>query len=64
VLELSPSPVVALNRVVAVAKVKGAEQALSDLRSLGHDPSLQGYHLLPAVEGRLLHEIGDNKGGC
>jgi RNA polymerase sigma-70 factor, ECF subfamily len=63
-LELSPSPVVALNRVVAVAKVKGPKQALSVVRSLAHEPSLQKYYLLPAVEGRLLHEIGDNEGAA
>jgi RNA polymerase sigma-70 factor (ECF subfamily) len=60
-LELNPSPVVALNRVVAVSKVKGPEEALSELRSLMYDASLQNYYLLPAVRGRLLLEIGDLK---
>lgn len=63
-MEISPSPVVALNRVVAVAKVRGTEEALEELRSLAAEPSLHGYYLLPAVEGRLRMETGDKSGAA
>jgi len=59
-LELSPSPVVELNRAVVVAKVKGPETALAALRPLAGNRSLRNYYLLPAVQGQLLFEIGDN----
>ena len=60
-IELSPSPVVELNRVVVVAKVKGPEAALAALRPLAADRSLRNYYLLPAVQGQLLLEIGDKQ---
>jgi RNA polymerase sigma-70 factor, ECF subfamily len=60
-MELSPSPVVALNRAVAIAKLEGPEAALAALRPLLEDRSLRNYHLLPAVRGRLLLEIGDRE---
>ena len=60
-LELSPSPVVALNRVVVVAKVDGPEAALAALRPLTDDHSLRNYYLLPAVQGQLLLKLGDKQ---
>lgn len=65
-MEISPSPVVALNRVVAVSKVRGLQPALLELRSLAQEPSLQNYYLLPAVEGRLRLEGGERRAaaGC
>jgi RNA polymerase sigma-70 factor, ECF subfamily len=54
-----PSPVIALNRIVAVAKAKGTQQALAELRDLADDDALQNYYLLPAVEGSLLLETGN-----
>jgi RNA polymerase sigma-70 factor, ECF subfamily len=54
-----PSPVIALNRIVAVAKAKGTQQALAELRNLADDDALQNYYLLPAVEGSLLLETGN-----
>jgi RNA polymerase sigma-70 factor, ECF subfamily len=60
-LEQFSSPVVALNRIVAVAKVNGTEQALSELHALASAESLQNYYLLPAVEGSLLLEMGDKQ---
>jgi RNA polymerase sigma-70 factor, ECF subfamily len=60
-MELSPSPIVALNRVVAIAKLDGPEAALASLRPLLEDRSLRNYYLLPAVRGRLLFEIGDRE---
>ncbi|MGO4884582.1 MAG: RNA polymerase sigma factor [Bryobacteraceae bacterium] len=57
-LELNRSPVVALNRAVAVAKVRGAAEALVELEPLAEDPKLRGYYLLLAVRGHLLLELG------
>jgi RNA polymerase sigma-70 factor (ECF subfamily) len=61
-IELSPSPVVELNRAVVVAKVHGPEAALAALRPLEGNRSLRNYYLLPAVQGQLLLEIGDKPG--
>jgi RNA polymerase sigma-70 factor (ECF subfamily) len=61
-IELSPSPVVELNRVVVVAKVSGPERALAELRPLADNRSLRNYYLLPAVQGELLLDIGDKTG--
>ena len=55
---MSSSPVVALNRAVAVMKVRGAEAALGALAPLEGHPALRGYHLLPAVRGRVFMELG------
>ena len=61
-VELSPSPVVELNRVVVVAKVNGPAAALAELQPLSANRSLRNYYLLPAVHGQLLLEIGDKAG--
>ncbi|MEU8056488.1 RNA polymerase sigma factor [Microbispora bryophytorum] len=53
-LALAPSPVVALNRAVAVAEVDGPEAALALLDDLG----LDGYHLFHAVRADLLRRLG------
>jgi RNA polymerase sigma-70 factor (ECF subfamily) len=58
-LVLNPSPVVALNRAVALAKVAGPSRGLEAIASLESDPALANYFLLPAVRGRLLAEMGD-----
>jgi RNA polymerase sigma-70 factor (ECF subfamily) len=55
---MTSSPVVALNRAVAVAKVHGAEAALAALAPLESHAAMRGYHLLPAVRGRVLTELG------
>ncbi|HJR60418.1 MAG TPA: sigma-70 family RNA polymerase sigma factor [Vicinamibacterales bacterium] len=60
-LALNPSPLVALNRVVAVWKVKGLDHALQDLATLENAPALAGYYLLPVVKGRLLAASGDGE---
>ena len=57
-LSINPSPVVALNRVVALAKVRGAAEALDTLAPLERDPKLRRYYLLLAVRGQLLLELG------
>jgi len=58
--DLHPSPVVALNRAVAVAKVRGAAEALAAVEPLSNDPKLREYYLLLAVRGHLLLELGRN----
>ena len=63
-LDLAPSPVVALNRAVAVAKVGGPRQALSEIEFLSDDSLLKSYYLLPAVRGRLLRELGSFDAAC
>ena len=56
-LSINPSPIVALNRAVVVAKVHGPAEALAAIEPLGHDPKLRDYYLLPAVRGHLLLEL-------
>jgi RNA polymerase sigma-70 factor (ECF subfamily) len=54
-----PSPVAALNRVIALAQVVGAEAALAEALALAADPRLARYHLLPAVLADLHARLGD-----
>lgn len=53
-----PSPVVALNRAVAVAEVHGPATALAEVEALEQDGRLAGYHYLPAVKADLLERLG------
>jgi RNA polymerase sigma factor (sigma-70 family) len=53
-----PSPVVELNRAVAVAMADGPAAGLELVDSLISEPSLQGYHLLPSIRGDLLARLG------
>jgi RNA polymerase sigma factor (sigma-70 family) len=53
-----PSPVVALNRAVAVGMADGAEQALPLVEALARDPALRQYPWLPSVRGDLLAKVG------
>jgi RNA polymerase sigma factor (sigma-70 family) len=55
---LMPSPVVELNRAVAVAMVSGPAAGLDMVDSLARAPSLQSYHLLATVRGDLLEKLG------
>ncbi|MER0443882.1 RNA polymerase sigma factor [Streptomyces sp. Edi4] len=55
---LVPSPVVELNRAVAVAMSEGPEAGLALVDALGNEPALKGYHLLPSVRGDLLERLG------
>jgi RNA polymerase sigma factor (sigma-70 family) len=54
----TPSPVVELNRAVAVAMAFGAQRGLDLVDAIKGDPSLQAYHLLPGVRGDLLVKLG------
>ncbi len=57
-LALTPSPVVALNRAVAVAMRDGPEAGLALLDALGDPVELRGYHPLPAARADLLRRLG------
>ena len=56
--QVSPSPVVELNRAVALAMAFGPEAGLELVDSLRDEPSLTSYHLLPSVRGELLAQLG------
>ena len=56
--EIAPSPVVELNRAVAVGMASGPAAGLQLVDSLLDDPALRGYHLLPSVRGDLLKKLG------
>ena len=56
--ELSPSPIVELNRAVAVGMADGPAAGLELVDALAREPSLKAYHLLPAVRGDLLSKLG------
>jgi len=55
---IAPSPVVELNRAVAVSMAVGPQAGLELVDRLTSEPSLQGYHLLPSVRGDLLFKLG------
>jgi RNA polymerase sigma factor (sigma-70 family) len=54
----TPSPIVELNRAVAVAMAEGPAPALTILDALATEPTLQNYHLLPSVRADLLQKLG------
>ena len=56
--EVAPSPIVELNRAVAVAMAFGPQAGLTLVDSLTSEPSLKTYHLLPSVRGDLLRKLG------
>jgi RNA polymerase sigma-70 factor, ECF subfamily len=55
---LTPSPIIELNRAVAVAKASGAAAGLQIVDRLTEEHSLRDYHLLPTVRGDLLETMG------
>jgi RNA polymerase sigma factor (sigma-70 family) len=57
---LAPSPVVELNRAVAVSMAEGPAAGLARVDALREEPALAEYHLLPAVRGDLLAKLGRN----
>lgn len=58
-LDVEPTPIVALNRAIAVAKARGAEAGLHALAGLRDDPTLSRYYLFHATLGELSREAGD-----
>jgi RNA polymerase sigma factor (sigma-70 family) len=65
-LEVWPSPVVALNRTVPLAMTSGPESALAEVERLEADGRLAGYHYLPAIKAELLSRLGRGReaAGC
>ncbi|MGC1784302.1 MAG: RNA polymerase sigma factor [Acidobacteriaceae bacterium] len=57
-LQISPSPIVGLNRAVAVGMAHGPAAGLHELDALAAEPALANYHLLPSVRGDLLLKLG------
>jgi len=58
--ELTQSPVVGLNRAIAVAMALGPAEGLAIVDALADEPALRNYHLLPSVRGDLLARLGRN----
>ena len=56
--QVMPSPVIELNRAVAVSMAAGPRAALTLVDALAAEPALRGYHLLPSVRGDLLMKLG------
>ena len=56
--QLIPSPVIALNRAVAVSMADGPQAGLTLVDALASEPSLARYHLLPSVRAALLYKLG------
>jgi len=56
--QLTPSPIVELNRAVAVAMAFGPAAGLEIIDTLSSEPSLRAYHLLPSVRGDFLFKLG------
>lgn len=58
-MALNPSPVIRLNRAVALSRVAGGTAALAELHALEDEPALRNYYLLPSITGRMFAELGD-----
>ena len=59
--EVGPSPIVELNRAVAVSMASGPQAGLELVEALASEKSLEGYHLLPSVRGDFLAKLGRNE---
>jgi RNA polymerase sigma-70 factor (ECF subfamily) len=55
---VAPSPIVELNRAVAVGMAEGPAAGLAIIDAIADDPALKSYHLLPSVRGDLLRKLG------
>ncbi|NEN85351.1 RNA polymerase sigma factor [Paenibacillus elgii] len=62
--QVAPSPVVELNRAVALSMAFGPEVGLEIVDALASEPSLKGYHLVPSVRGDFLFKLGRFKEAC
>jgi predicted RNA polymerase sigma factor len=56
--QLAPSPVIELNRAVAVGMAFGPEAGLAIVDAIAGEPAMKDYHLLPSVRGDLLEKMG------
>ncbi|MFD0676722.1 MULTISPECIES: RNA polymerase sigma factor [unclassified Paenibacillus] len=61
---VSPSPIVELNRAVAISMAFGPAYGLQIIDELNAEPALQGYHLLPSVRGDFLLKLGRKDEAC
>ena len=62
--QLAPSPIVELNRAVALSMAFGPAAGLELVDALRDEPLLKGYHLLPSVRGDLLAKLGRKAEAC
>jgi predicted RNA polymerase sigma factor len=53
-----PSPIIELNRAVAVGMAFGPAEGLEIIDSVSHEPALKGYHLVPAARADMLEKLG------
>jgi RNA polymerase sigma-70 factor (ECF subfamily) len=60
-LRMTDSPIVALNRIVALAKVHGNKQALAELDVLESETLLKKNHLLFSIKAQIHFEVGENE---
>jgi RNA polymerase sigma-70 factor (ECF subfamily) len=58
---LEPTPIVLLNRAIAISRSQGPHAGLTALETIDAHQSLQNYHLLPAVAAELWKQAGDNQ---
>jgi len=58
---MDPSPVIALNRAIALSRWKGPEAGIGAIAQIESHPSLSRYHFLPATLGELWSEVGDKE---
>ena len=61
---LARSPIIELNRAVAVGMAEGPAAALAIVDRLSHEPTLKTYHLLGSVRGDLLQKLGRFEEAC
>ena len=57
--KVDPGPMVTLNRIVALAMVRGPEAGLAELERAEADPALAGHHRVDAVRAHLLEQVGN-----
>lgn len=58
---MDPSPVIGLNRAIALSRCRGPEAGLEAIAEIEHHPALAGYHLLGATLGELWSELGQHQ---
>src|SRR4029079_16310329 len=58
--DVVPSPIVELNRAVAVGKAFGAAEGLEIIDAIAGEPALKGYHLVAAARADMLEKLGRN----
>ncbi|HET7112972.1 MAG TPA: DUF6596 domain-containing protein, partial [Pyrinomonadaceae bacterium] len=59
--KLEPTPIVLLNRAIAISRSQGPHAGLSALQEIDAHSSLRNYHLLPAAAAELWKQVGDNE---